>query len=180
MLRIKHLLPFPALRQSTPWSCGAAAVQMVLAYYGKDVREDKLRSLAGTTPKCGTTITGMQRVLRRHTLRLTAGHMTVPDVKRFIDRKIPVIILLQAWTTKKRINWQTDWSDGHYAVAIGYDARRIMFADPASLYRTALTYQELDKRWHDIDAGKTHYDHFGIAVYGKPPTYHPDKIVQMD
>ncbi len=177
----KHmLLSFPQFRQSTEWSCGAVTLQMVLAYYGMDVREERLRTLAGTTSKCGTPVTGMQRVLRNHNLRATAGQMTSNEVKQYIRKKIPVILLLQAWTTKKHVDWVNNWNDGHYAVAIGYDARRMIFADPASIHRTALSMVELEQRWHDIDKAKVRYEHFGIAVYGKKSVYNHSAIVHMD
>ena len=180
MTQTHILFPFPQFRQSAEWSCGAVTLQMILAYYGMDVREERLRILAGTTPKRGTPVVGMQRVLRNHGLRVTSGQMTINDVKQSIRKKIPVILLLQAWTTMKHIDWVNDWKDGHYAVAIGYDTRRMIFADPASIHRTALTYSELEYRWHDMDNAKNRYEHFGIAVYAKKPQYRHSTIIHMD
>lgn len=181
MKQATHLIPFPQFRQSTEWSCGATTLQMVLAYYGIDSREERLRKHAGTTPKRGTTAGGLQRVVREHGLRFAAKQqMTASEVQQYIQKKIPVILLLQAWTKKKNVNWRNDWKDGHYVVAIGYNARHMIFADPASIHRTILTYPELEQRWHDIDAGKTTYDHFGIAVYGKKSRYTPTTTIHMD
>lgn len=181
MKQSTHLIPFPQFRQSTEWSCGATALQMVLAYYGIDSREGRLRAQAGTTPKRGTTVAGMQRVVREHGLRFTAKQqMTASDVQQYIRKKIPVILVLQAWTKKKNVNWRNDWNDGHYVIAIGYNARYIIFADPASIHRTVLTYSELEQRWHAIDTGKPTYDHFGIVVYGKKSRYTPTTTIHMD
>ena len=41
-------------RQVTEYSCGASALQSVLAYWGKDIDEHELMALMGTTEEEGT------------------------------------------------------------------------------------------------------------------------------
>jgi len=160
------ILPFPRLRQAYDYDCGATVAEAVLIYYGLNIMEGILMRVAKTT-KLGTPPKGIMKTIKKYGLKYKAGRFTIEEVKRNIDKKIPVILLLQAWTDKKKVNWEKNWSDGHYVVAIGYDKNKIYFEDPYSILRTYLTYNELEKRWHDKSKGKKYF-HFGIAVYGKP------------
>lgn len=174
-MKIKH---FPNLRQTHDYDCGAQAIQSVLAYYGIDVRESEIMELAGTTEH-GTFPGSIKKVVQDHGLSVDFREMSIEEVKQHIDKKIPVILLLQAWAGKGGMDWQNDWENGHYAIAIGYDKSKIYFEDPASIFRTYLTYDELRARWHDTDRDKK-YVNYGMAVYGKTPAYHPEKVIHMD
>ena len=171
------ILIFPELRQTYAYDCGANAVQSVLGYYGIDKREDEIMKIAGTT-KAGTSINGIIKALKKFGLKTKAEGMSISQVKKCIDKKIPVILVLQAWSKKKNHDWKKDWKDGHYIVVIGYDKHKVYFEDPSSELRTWLTYKELDKRWHDKDDNKI-YIHFGISVYGKKPSYSPRKNIHL-
>jgi len=171
------ILKFPELRQTYTWDCGVCALQSILEYYGLDVRESVIMKLAKTT-KGGTSATGIKRVIKKYGLDFTAGQMTVAQIKKYLDKKTPVILLVQAWSDKK-VDWEKDWADGHYVDAIGYDKKRIYFEDPSSVLRTYLTYKEFEKRWHDGSVKGRKYIHWGIAVFGKKPKYNPTKPIHM-
>ena len=171
------ILMFPELRQTYNYDCGANAIQSILGYYGIDTRESKIMKIAGTT-KAGTTIKGIIKTLKKFGLKTKAGEMTISQIKKYIDKKIPVILVLQAWFKKKKPDWEKDWKDGHYVVAIGYDKNKFYFEDPSSELRTYLTYDELDKRWHE-KVNKKIYIHFGISAYGKKPSYSLKKNIHM-
>lgn len=173
------LLPFPENIQTYDYDCGAKALQSVLIYYGLDVREDIIIQAAHTT-KSGTNPQAIVAVAKKYKLKAVAGEMTISEVKEYIDRKIPVILALQAWTRKEKVDWINDWQDGHYVVAIGYDNDRIIFADPASIQRTYLSYDESKKRWHDIDNRGKKYYHLGIAIFGSKPKFKDDQLIHMD
>ena len=172
------ILTFPELRQTYEYDCGASAVEAILDYYGIDMREEKIMKTAGTT-KNGTSIKGIIKALKKYRLKVKSGEMTISQIKRYIDNKIPVILMLQAWTKKKKPDWEKDWIDGHYVIVIGYDGHKFYFEDPASASRTYLTYNELDKRWHDIDTDRKKYIHYSIATYGKKPRYSLKKRIHM-
>ena len=106
--------------------------------------------------------------------------MSVEDVILKIKRQQPVILVLQAWTDMRRVNWKHDWVDGHYVVAIGYDDKHIYFEDPSSFMRTYLSFKELDERWHDVDAHNKKIDHVGVLI--SKPWFHKmaAKPVHMD
>jgi predicted double-glycine peptidase len=163
------ILDFPELRQLFDYDCGASALQSVLTYYGYKRREDLLFKKLGAKStdvfNNGVKIKDIVKVARGYslTVRVERGLKAV-DLKKYIDLKIPVICLVQAWRESGNIKlWKNDYKDGHYVVAIGYDDKRIIFEDPASYTRTWLTYEELDLRWHAID-DKNKPDPVSVAI----------------
>lgn len=172
------MLEFPEDRQTYSYDCGAKVTQAVLAYYGIDVREDKIMKLVGTT-RAGTAIKGIVKTFHKFGLKCKVSKLNINHIKKSIDKKIPVILVLQAWTEKKKVNWEKDWIDGHYVVAIGYDDKKIYFEDPSSVLRTYLTYEELKKRWHERDKGGKKYINYGIIAYGKNKKFSFNKKVHM-
>jgi len=172
------LLDVPQVRQSFDYDCGAKVLEAVLVYYGISAREDKIFRETGTS-KAGTSPKKIQNVAKKNGLECTAKSMTIDELKTFIDKKIPVILALQAWSDKKNIDWETDWKDGHYVLAIGYDKDKIYFEDPANFVLTYLTYDELEDRWHDKSVNGKKYLQLGIAIYGAKPKFSGEKIIHM-
>jgi len=172
------LLELPRLRQTYDYDCGATVLESILVYYGIDVREDILMKNAGTT-KDGTPIPGILKTVKKYGLKYVSKQMDLEEIKGYLDKKIPIILLIQAWTKKKMIDWKKDWMDGHYAVAVGYDRNKIYFEDPSSFKLAYLTYKELEMRWHDVDIkGKKYFNH-GIAIYGKHNRFQTKSMVHM-
>ena len=172
------ILKMPRLRQTFNYDCGAITIQSVLAYYGIEIREDSIMKMA-RTKKSGTKIKNIIEVAEKHGLKCISKEMTINEVKEFIKKGIPVILALQAWTEDKKVNWEKKWKDGHYVVAIGYKKDTILFNDPSSFNITYLKYDELEKRWHDMDVNGKKYYNYGIAIYGKKPKY-KKKIKHMN
>ncbi|MEK7596261.1 MAG: cysteine peptidase family C39 domain-containing protein [Patescibacteria group bacterium] len=176
------LISFPEFRQTFDYDCGASAMQSILAFYGIDVGEKQVMKIAGTA-KAGTSIKGIKKVARKFGLKAKSGAMSVKDIKKFINKNIPVIVPLQAWANNKnnkKVDWEKDWRDGHYVIAIGYDKEKFYFEDPAAVLRTYLAYDEFEKRWHDSDTNRKKYNHYGIIIYGKKPSYNLKKAKHMD
>ncbi|NCC71221.1 hypothetical protein EOM09_06575 [bacterium] len=173
------IINLPQLRQTYNFDCGAKALQSILFYYGIDVREDKIMKIAKTN-KNGTSIQGIGKVIKKYGLKMKASKMNIDILKNYINDKTPVLIALQAWSNKKRIDWSNNWSDGHWVVVIGYTKEKIIFEDPSSIYKTYLKYNELLERWHDIDTNGKKYLNLGIAVYGDKPSFKIDKLVHMN
>ena len=172
------IFDFPALRQTFNYDCGAIVLEAVLAYYGIEIREDHIIKQAKTS-KNGTPIEGIVAVAKTCGLKCQSKKMKLTELKTYLKQKIPVILVLQAWTAKQKINWNKDWDDGHYVVAIGYDRSRIYFHDPSSFKYTYLTITELTQRWHDVAAdGKKYFNH-GIAVFGKKPVFSLKSVEHM-
>jgi uncharacterized protein YvpB len=106
-----------------------------LAYYGKEVLERKLMEKAQTSPQEGTRISSIEKVLKSYGLQYDARPMEIKDIKSYIRKKIPVLILLQARSDQPR-DYTNDYQDGHRVVAIGYEKDTIFFEDPYTFKRT--------------------------------------------
>lgn len=159
-------------RQTFDFDCGAKALQIVMAYYGVDIREDELIKELGTG-KDGTLVDKMISVAESKGFRVEARqHWSIRDVKRYIDEGHPVIVLLQAWADRYMTlkDWRNDYEDGHYAVLIGYGKGVLLFEDPASFRRTWLREYEFLARWHDLDSNRNQkFEQFGMVLLGKEP-----------
>ncbi len=171
-------LDFPQVRQTYGWDCGAKVLQAVLTYYGIEIREEFLIKYAKSNSKEGTSIPNMIHTLKKFKLKLDARKLTIKDLKDYIDRKIPIIILLQAWNSGN-MDYTNDFHDGHWVVAMGYDKNKILFEDPYSFERTFLKNKEFEERWHGKE-GREKILNYGIAVFGKKQIYNSKKIIHMD
>jgi predicted double-glycine peptidase len=170
------LLAVPDVFQSTSYSCGAAAVQSVLAYWGKEVHENDLWHALGTSAQLGTAPENMLCVLRSYGLNAQMHEgTTVGEIRAALSRKVPVILDIQAWPEAPLHgqSWEKDWEDGHYVVAIGTDDANLYVEDPSLLAcRGYIPLKELESRWHDYegnppyDSSKRSYIRLGIFVEG--------------
>ncbi|HEY9790764.1 MAG TPA: C39 family peptidase [Candidatus Obscuribacterales bacterium] len=170
------LIRVPLARQATDYTCGAAAMQSVLGYYGDDFAESDLAKELRTNSKQGTDYKRMVEFARSkgYTAELKQG-MQVEELKKKLDAGLPVICLIQAWP-EKPVDVSADWKDGHYVVAIGYDEQNVYFMDPWTLGNyTFIPTEEFLKRWHDKEQNRKllqlamvinkpipHYDPFAI------------------
>ncbi|MBI4818957.1 MAG: C39 family peptidase [Deltaproteobacteria bacterium] len=170
------VLPLPDVRQSTSYTCGAAALLSVLAYFGEEQREDRLAFRLGATEDKGVNPEAILRVAREYglTAELREG-MKVEDLEVAVRNGSPVIVALQAWVDQPT-DFGNDWDDGHYAVVVGVDGNEVIFEDPSVLGSHAvLSRTELERRWHDTDGVKM-YRNMGIVVGGRAPKPPPARI----
>src|SRR5258707_13874596 len=98
-------LYFPDIKQNTNYTCGVVCVQAVMAYYGIEYTEAKLTKDLKADEEYGTSISSIIKFFRREGFKLSSGSINVEMLKKFIHRKIPVIILIQAWAMKKGIDY---------------------------------------------------------------------------
>lgn len=171
------ILDFPDLRQTFEYDCGASVLQSILVYFGIELREEIIINEAKTT-ETGTSVENIEHVLYSHGLELDSRSMDISDIKKYLDKDVPVILLLQAWSEDDE-DYKKDWKDGHYVVALGYDEDKLYFEDPYTFKRAWLSFNEINDRWHDVVNGKKYFNH-GIAVYGKNPVYNSKSIEHMD
>lgn len=168
------LIAVPDVRQSTDYSCGASALQAVLAYYGDDRSEGELMELVATDGESGTAPESIVRVTAELGLRASIReNLSLDDIRAALNEKVPVIVALQAWVDDKPqgFSWAQTWEDGHYAVVIGMDADYVYLEDPSLLgTRGRISVREFDERWHDysgkppLDAGDRRWVHLGIFI----------------
>lgn len=176
----KNFLFVPLTRQGTDYTCGVGALQSVMMYYGDEYREDELASALKSDPNEGTPYNNIASFSKSNGYKVTIlKDMTLDDLKKKIDAKKPVIVLLQAWS-EKPTDYIGDWEDGHYSVAIGYDDKKIYFMDPSTLgYYTYVPVQQFLNRWHDTDLTEK-LNHFGMIVEKAKPTYNNNKVLMME
>jgi predicted double-glycine peptidase len=168
---IKQLRGIPDVIQSNSWSCGAGAVQAVLTYYGIWGYQDDFAKALGTSEDQGTHPVKMTAYFKKWGLaaELREG-LTAVDLRRYVDRGVPVIVDFQAWGNPGQ-DYRKAWEDGHYCIVVGYDRRGFYLEDPSLLGTLGyLKTADLEHRWHDyeIEGGKRRpYLRSGIVIEGK-------------
>jgi predicted double-glycine peptidase len=166
------IIDLPGGRQTFDFDCGATALQLVMAYYGVDVRRDELYSKLLINSD-GTPVKNMVSVPKKYGFKVNVKYdAAIEDIKQFIDRSHPVIVLVQAWAEKYMTleEWHEDYDDGHYVIVIGYYDNKIVFEDPSSFRKTWLTEEEFLIRWHDKDPETGEIiNHLALVLTGKDP-----------
>ncbi len=175
-----NLIRVPLTRQSTDYTCGVAAVQSVFGYYGDEVREDVLAKQLRAEPKNGTKYENIVAIAKSKGYDVAVHkNMRFEGLTSLLDKRKPVICLIQAWSDNPA-NYETDWEDGHYVVAIGYDKKNVYFMDPSTLGNyTFIPIVEFLKRWHDTDAEVKLYN-FGMVIEKAKPAFKSDAITKIE
>ena len=237
-----RFLPTPLVRQALNFTCGAAALQSLLEFYGEDFREGQLQQILHSDPKLGTSyqemvklVTELNDPVKNQQLHATLAPGEVPDapsqptvpvrpmaaraltlsaptddfqvvvypgksttirtdtpeagvpvdgltsleLQQILDQGRPVIVLIQAWGNKTLDQYATDKDDGHYVVAVGYDAANFYFMDPSTAGNyTFIPRDEFLRRWHDVDSRLVDghevdepVTHFGLVAYKAAPQF---------
>jgi len=171
------LFSMPDTRQSTEYSCGAASLQAVLGYWGRDIGEEDIREMLNTNEESGTYPDDIIRVAQA--LGLEADYkenMTLADLEGYVAQGIPVIVDCQAWRSVSQYNesWADTWHNGHWVVVIGIDENNVTLEDPYILGdRGIMSREEFDARWHNVrgldEADTINQIHMGIAIRGDKP-----------
>lgn len=166
------MIDLPGGRQTFDFDCGAKALQLVMAYYGVDVREDELLQEL-EIDRYGVPVKNLVSAAERRGFQVAAQcGVPLETLKQYVDENQPVIVLVQAWAERYMTieDWKRDDDDGHYVVVIGHSGYIIVFEDPASFRRTWMTEEEFVARWHDVDPRTgERLDHFAMVLLGKAP-----------
>jgi predicted double-glycine peptidase len=168
-------IALPEVQQPDEFSCGAASLMSILAYYGAGPEDyDVLKKKLGTTQKDGTDYHHMIRFAGEQGLQADAkAEMTITQLEKCLDECKPVICSIQAYAEKvpeeKRAEAYKKDDNGHYLVVIGYDADNIYFMDPSLTGRRGfLPKLEFEARWHDNE-GTTEQpkliSHLGLVIW---------------
>lgn len=170
----ENAMPVPMVRQSTTYSCGAAALQGVLAYWKVfDGRESSLYGPLETNEEHGTEPPKIIEVARSYGLEaeLREG-LNLEDLEKALAENWTVILNLQAWRDGTPTTpWKDTWEDGHYVVLIAMDDHYLYVMDPSCLGSYAyLPRIEFVDRWHDYEnrhGPRREYHHLGMFFRGK-------------
>ena len=171
----KHIIfNFPMMRQADSYYCGVACTLAIENYFFGDrfIFQQKLATEFGTNSKSGTNHEKMLNYIRGLGLKLNIiENMTISQLQGYLDKNIPVLILLQAWSGADDYSnvWGEDDIGGHAVVAVGYSKDKVFFMDPYVGRINFLSNDEFLKRWHYI-SNSVRYNRFGVAItYDKPP-----------
>lgn len=173
----------PLCRQATDYTCGAAALQGVLGFFGEDLNESQLARPLKSNSKIGTRYEAIAEFARHKGYEVNIyKNATIRKLEELLDQQQPVIVLIQAWSEKPFVDYSHDWEDGHYVVAIGYDANNMYFMDPSTLgHYTFIPLQEFEARWHDKDTSEKLH-HFAMTITRtrkKGSAFTPEKVEYM-
>lgn len=161
------LLNVPSLIQTTNYSCGPACIAIIYKYYGYKANEKSMIKRLGADPEEGVAPEVLVSFLRNRRFRIKQKHdMTMEELERFIDRGNPVIVAYQDWSYKpSETNYHKTWDNGHYAVVMGYDSKRIYLSDPSSTKdKKGLLKEDFLGRWRDISSDGKIYHRWGMSV----------------
>lgn len=113
---MKNLLKkkYPFYYQTNSMDCGLACLRMIVAYYGKKVSLERLRSLSDFE-KSGVSMFGLQKAAVSLHLEATGVMATIPEIKRIVT-EIPVIL---------------HWKGDHFILLFAYSKGHFVVADPA-------------------------------------------------
>jgi hypothetical protein len=163
-------------RQTTEYSCGPAALQSVLAYWGRDIDEAALIELLDTDPEVGTHPEDIVRGAR--SLGFDAQvkeNLTLDEVAEFASSGSPVIGLAQVWRSQKdaHVPAAEEWDCGHYVVILAVDKDYVYFQDPYARMCKAFAPRDVfEEHWHHAMGGDLRNPklvHLAIFIRGERP-----------
>lgn len=162
-------IQLPDTRQGEDYSCGASGLQAICGYFGVGPTEeiDYIKALK-MNKNVGSHPYQIKRAARKYGLKYKAiKGMNYRQLRKFLDTKIPVLMMLQAWReNQNEESYEKDWSSGHWVVAIGYDKCGIFFEDPSlAAIRGYISFEDLNLRWHDTGPLRKKLYKYGLAIW---------------
>jgi predicted double-glycine peptidase len=164
-------------RQMTDYSCGAAALRIVLSYWGSDVDEAELMKLLHTNSEVGTNpedIVNGARSLGFEAELLE--NLTLDELERLTSDGNPVIVLGQMWRSEREADRPLEdvWDNGHYVVVLGVDTDYVYLQDPyIQMGKAFATRKSFEEHWHQVMGGNLEKNrkliHLGIVIRGRCP-----------
>jgi predicted double-glycine peptidase len=170
-MKLFHLIK--KTRQTTEYSCGASALQAVMSYWGKDVDEEDLMRLLGTTPEEGTYPEDILRVARSQGFEAELkANLTLNEVERATGQGEPVIVLGQMWRSNKPgdASMTEEWDSGHWFIVLAVDKDFVYFEDPyVHMGKGFVPPAIFEDAWHNVmggDLSKPKLTRMGIFIRG--------------
>lgn len=132
----------PYVRQSTPRTCGAAALAMLLSYWDEPTAEADVLKLHPKIAERGTWVPLLWKILQEARFKVEYGEGSEKRLKGLIRSDRPVIVFQFAQPKVKR---------PHLRVVVGYDdvAEVFIVHDPGAPKgeRMRISYEAFKKLW---------------------------------
>ncbi|HKE47291.1 MAG TPA: C39 family peptidase [Rhodanobacteraceae bacterium] len=168
-----HFRLLKRTRQTTEYSCGASALQSVLAYWGNDVDEDELMRLMGTTEEEGTYPEKIAQAARALGFEAEVKQgLSLDEVQALTADGDPMIALAQVWRGSQSGKLGEDFNAGHYISVLGVDADNVYFQDPYVRNCKAFVPRGMfEASWQHVMGNdrkrNPKLEHLGIVIRGK-------------
>ena len=187
------LIDIPNLRQYGGYTCGTTCVQMLMNWlepYQADLNLTAYEEALGTTEEAGTSPDAILAFFEENGVRVIAREKrTTDDLIAALDRGHPVLVCIQAWgadgyNTQDPSDADTYLAEGHWVICVGYqkkiDGNVFYFNDPACVGYGLMRDEDFNRRWIDMDAAGTIYDHYGIEIDESGSAYDPQGVFELE
>ncbi len=138
------VLPVGTYRQSYVWTCGPAAMKIVLDFLRWPVTEKYLVKLTKAGPTKGVSPKEIiEAAIKLNFNAYDRRGMTVEEVKNLVKKGNPIIANFQ---------FKHKHGEGHYAVIVGFNEENFILSDPAyeTGYRITKISDFIDK-WYELE-----------------------------
>lgn len=124
--------------------CGPSAMASVLGYYGKNIDQHEIADSVYTEELKGSLITDMKAYAVNQGFEAVVENGDIPDLKSYIDKGIPVIVLVDRGVSVVNIQ--------HYYVVYGYVNRdEYMVINDGNEKMRFISNAQLEKEWEKMN-----------------------------
>ena len=133
------MLKVPYFKQDNGYSCGPTSLQMVFAFYGERINEDKLTKLLHTKKDSGASHEPLIKIANEEGFYVYVNNeSSLQEITEILGKNIPVIVHF--------IEPSSD--EGHYAVIIDITKDKIILNDPWNGEGFKMNTGDFIKRWY--------------------------------
>ena len=176
-----NIIPVKNVRQNYNYDCGAAALKSVAHFFDVSLENEReFIKLCDTGKEKGTHPDDIVSGAKKLGLQAKMfDHMSLEDLKIFLDRRKPVICAIQAYGEEEDYD---EPKNGHYVIAVGYDEKKVYFEDPSlRMSRGQIPTDEFIRRWHDQAYSGEDQIRLGIVINGdKEKPDFVDKVQKIE
>lgn len=132
------MINVPYFEQSTSFTCGPAALNMVFGFYGVGKTEEELSVRLNTNSEKGTAHKDMIRVAREEGFYVFENDdSSIVEIGGLLKHRIPVIVHFT----------EPSENDNHYAVVVQVDSTHLMLNDSWNGEKITMEIDDFIDRW---------------------------------